>query len=92
MVYLVSYDLHNEKDYDSISAAIESYTAHRRILESVWIIGTNNKLTTVKNKLKKVIDENDDLIITEIVSYGGWLSKTHWRAIRKIFSEYGERS
>jgi len=88
MVYLISYDLHENKDYDSLTAAIESYPAHCHILESVWIIGTKNELNAVYKKLLRVIDDDDNLIVAEMVNYAGQLSAKHWPRIEKIFKAY----
>ena len=89
MVYMISYDLHNDKDYDSLISAIKSYPVKCHVLKSTWIIGTRNKLTAVQDKLLKAVDNDDDLLITEMVDYGGQLSPKHWPAIENIFKGYG---
>ena len=75
MIYLASYDLHNEKNYERIEAAIteepleddERHSSHR-VLFSVWLIDTPESLAVWRDRLRAAIDEDDAILVSWVES------------------------
>lgn len=62
-VYLVTYELHHDKDYQKIHEAIESLGGCIHCLRSIWFVHTGLSLTEVREILKDSIDDDDSLLI-----------------------------
>jgi hypothetical protein len=74
-VYIVTYDLRKPgKDYEPLLAAIRKYT-HCHALKSAFFIDTSEGAAAIRDKLDKLVDENDQLYVMEL--------KKHWAATRK---------
>lgn len=78
---LVSYDLNVPgKDYDSLYECLKSAGIWWHYLDSTWIISTSDTLESLAEKIRKVIDANDNLLVVDITGQPrqGWLKKTAW--------------
>ena len=62
-VYLITYELHHDKDYQKIQGAIESLGGCIRCLRSIWLVHTGLSITEVREILKDSIDADDSLLI-----------------------------
>ncbi|MDA2385408.1 CRISPR-associated protein Cas2 [Bacillus cereus] len=67
--FLISYDLITSgKDYDKIAKKIENYPNPKRILESVWIVNSNETSQQIAQGLKSVTDNNDTIFVVKLES------------------------
>lgn len=86
MMFLISYDLNKSgQNYDALYEHIKKAPDWCHLLESVWLISTNESLTQWREKLMKVMDKNDRLFIVDITrqSTEGWLIQETWDWINK---------
>lgn len=75
-VYIVTYDLNSPgQNYDGLIKAIRAYT-HCKPLKSAFFIDTSEKAASIRDKLKKHIDEGDALYVMEL--------QKHWAANRTM--------
>lgn len=68
--YTVSYDLIKRKDYQSLWDELERLGAHRT-QASYWLIAVNNTAQQLHDHLKKFVDKDDKLWVSEV-------TKNHW--------------
>jgi hypothetical protein len=88
-VYLVTWDLNKEKPNYSAARIIfikhlERYTQTKDPgLDSVRFVSTTWSVEQVAADLRKKMDENDTLVVTELVAgdYNGYLSEKVWKWI-----------
>lgn len=59
---IISYDLRNHRDYNSLFKALNDLGAFR-ILESVWFLKTSSTAVECKNYLGNYIDNDDSLVV-----------------------------
>lgn len=82
MVYLISYDLHQEgQDYKSLFDTIKSCSTGTwwHYLESTWIIKSNSTVNQISEKIKNVSDDNDNFLVIEVINNKqGWLPQEAW--------------
>lgn len=57
--YIISYDLRNTKDYNSLITAIRSYPKFNKVLESLWIIQSSYTAETIRDNLGSKMDNDD---------------------------------
>ena len=71
-LYFLSYDLRNEKDYQTLYDELEKYKAVR-MLKSDWCFKYPEKDASVKlrDHFKSFIDKDDGIIVSEVI---GWAS------------------
>jgi hypothetical protein len=65
-MYLISYDLINNKDYKKIYEAIMSYQQYVHITDSLWAIVSSKDIVEIRNSLTKYMDNDDVLFVCEI--------------------------
>lgn len=71
--YLVGYDLNRpEQNYTELIRAIKAYGTWWHHLDSTWIIKTDESAVTIRDKLKKHIDSNDELLVVRLNGEGAW--------------------
>lgn len=58
-LFMISYDLRNQKDYARITTFLKDYNAHR-ILKSQWLLSAPNTLQEVMTWVQEHIDTVDD--------------------------------
>lgn len=79
--YLISYDLINQRDYDSLHEAIKSYGTWAKITESFWAIVTTQSSTQIRDYLKKFMDNDDRIFVIKSGSEAAWtnsLASNEW--------------
>jgi hypothetical protein len=71
--YLISYDLKQPvRDYPRISKAIMAYGYYCKVLESTWIIRTQQTAAQVRDNLQRHVDANDRIAVVGLT--GEWAS------------------
>jgi hypothetical protein len=74
-IHFVTYDLRKPgKDYEPLLKAIRAYT-HCHCLKSAFFIETSEAPSAVRDKLTKLVDENDQLYVLNMAQ--------NWAATRK---------
>jgi hypothetical protein len=83
-VYLINYDLNKSgQDYTDLINEIKKSTGWIKYLKSGWFIATNESVEQVYTRLRKWMDNNDEILINQFTSpYYGWLSKTVWEWLK----------
>lgn len=71
--YIISYDLREERDYESLYKAIKTYK-WTHILESTWAVVTTKSAKQIRDHLKKVTDDDDGLFIIKSGKEAAWLN------------------
>ena len=62
--YVVVYDIVGQpKDYKKLHECIKAYGRWARPTESTWLVNTSESAEQIRDKLLKVIDENDRLFV-----------------------------
>lgn len=73
--YIVSYDLSNVRDYDSLIDAIKSYGGWAHITESTWaVVANNSSAAMVRDNLKNFIDGDDRLFVIKSGVEAAWVN------------------
>jgi hypothetical protein len=71
--YIVTYDLiAPRKDYNSLYAAIKTYGTHWHMLESNWIVVTDDSASEIWHNLSQHLDDNDKLFIARMTNDAAW--------------------
>lgn len=79
--YIISYDLRNKRDYETLYEAIKSYGTWAHILESSWAIVTSKTATEIRDHLMKYIDSDDGIFVLKSAGEAAWrsvLCKNDW--------------
>jgi hypothetical protein len=71
-IYLVGYDLHEGQDYEDLINALKSYGAWWHHLDSTWLIKTQESAIDIRNKLKKHIKSDDELLVIKYGNEAAW--------------------
>lgn len=70
---IIEYDLQQPgTDYNALYKAIKEYGVWAHVTESTWIIKTDESCVAVRNKLIKLMDENDRLFVGELSGEAAW--------------------
>lgn len=86
MIYIVTWDLNNEKsNYGAARARfIARLERFEHIkdpgLDSVWFVSTAWAVNQISDDLQQALDSNDRLFVSKLRTgeHQGWLSKTVW--------------
>ena len=80
MILLISYDLNKPgQDYTPLYEEIKSYGTWWHHLDSTWLVDTNETPNQCVERLRKHMDNNDNLLVIEVCkNYQGWLPKNAW--------------
>lgn len=65
-LYVVSYDLIDNKDYSKLHTTLESYPEHKRIVRSTWVIASNKLTSEVYDHLTECTDSDDILFVARL--------------------------
>ena len=74
--FIISYDLHNTRNYQPVWDRLASWGAIR-LLESLWVVSLDNTAGDLRESLKEVVDEDDSVAVIELKPGSGWST---WRA------------
>ena len=72
--YIISYDLRKNRDYESLYAAIKSYSTWARITESTWAVVTSKSAVEIRDHIAGVIDSDDRLFVVKSGVEAAWLN------------------
>ncbi|MFK3663916.1 CRISPR-associated endonuclease Cas2 [Ochrobactrum teleogrylli] len=74
MRYLVSYDLHNHRDYTRLHNELKRLGG-AKILLSMWGIQSVLSVTQLRNHLQRFVDHDDTILVhLAPAAYTGWAS------------------
>ena len=79
--YIISYDLRNSRNYESLYNAIKSYSKWARINESTWAVVTVKSAVEIRNHLTSVTDGDDRLFVVKSGIEAAWrnsICKNEW--------------
>ena len=79
--YIISYDLRNQRDYESLHEAIKSYGTWAHITESTWAVVTPSPATKVRDNLLGYMDADDRLFVVKSGVEAAWrniICKDQW--------------
>ena len=63
-IFVVSYDLNKNKNYDKIISALEASDSCK-VLLSLWLINYNGSVEQLHTELIKLVDEDDSVFICQ---------------------------
>jgi hypothetical protein len=70
-LYIVSYDLHNRRDYQPLWNALVQGNA-KRILESLWLLESTHTAGTLRENLANLLDSDDSVAVIELKPGSEW--------------------
>ena len=73
-VYLASYDLHNQRNYQPVWTALEEMGA-TRLLESLWVLTSSLTAIQIRDRLKQAADSDDSVAVIELKSGSYWATE-----------------
>jgi len=72
--YIITYDLGKpEHDYSELREAIRGYNIYCQLQETAWLIVSANTPMEIRDNLKRHIDSNDKLFVSEIRAPAAWI-------------------
>ena len=92
--YAICYDLKSPgKDYGQLHEAIKVLgNAWWHYLDSTWLIRTNMSASQIRDRLRPMIDANDNLLVIEVTGeFSGWLPQKAGDWLRKYTSVAAEQ-
>lgn len=67
MLHLITYDLNKPtKDYNSLYDAIKKLGSWCHPLNNIWFVNSSQSTNSIRDSLKTVIDNNDELFVLEV--------------------------
>lgn len=69
--FIISYDLHNQRNYEPVWALLESWGA-TRLLESLWVVSIDSTPRDLRDALNGVIDHDDSTVVIALKPGLGW--------------------
>lgn len=85
-IYSVSYDLNTPgKKYEELYDKLRSFNGYNHIMDSTWLVCSDQSASDVFDIIKSVIDKNDNVFISKVNpnEYSGWLSQKKWDWIKR---------
>lgn len=70
--YVVSYDLVSDRDYSKLYTALKSYPAWGRVVESAWVIISDNSAIEIRDHLAASMDSDDRLLVVRSGGEAAW--------------------
>lgn len=81
MCYIISYDLRKSRNYDPLYQALKSYGKWARITESTWAVVTTTSAVEIRDRLRKMMDDDDRLFVIKSGTEAAWRNsrcKSEW--------------
>ena len=72
--YIISYDLHKDRDYSEFFESLRSYDSWAQITSSTWMVKSPYLANDVYEYLYNFIDSNDPLFVVKSGSESAWSS------------------
>ena len=70
--YLITFHLNNQEDYAQVSERIRSYPKWARVMENVWIIKSDSKLTDIRESISSIIVESGGSVLVVKINNDAW--------------------
>ncbi len=70
-LFAVSYDLHNNRQYEPLWNALQS-AGGVRLLESFWLLKSTHSADILRNLLKALVDADDAVAVVEVTPTADW--------------------
>ena len=70
-LFAVSYDLHNNRQYEPLWNALKS-AGGVRLLESLWLLKSTHSAALLRNRLKLLVDTDDAVAVVEVTPTADW--------------------
>lgn len=70
--FLISFHLNDQGDYAKVSEQIRSYPKWARIVDNVWIVLSDNKLTEIRESISSLIDSKGGSVLVVKVTHAAW--------------------
>ncbi len=70
--YLISFSLNDNSDYDRVSERIRTYSKWARVMDNVWFVLSDSKLTEVRESISSIINENGGSVMVVKVNNDAW--------------------
>ncbi|PHH40240.1 hypothetical protein [Pseudomonas putida] len=74
-LYLVTYDLHKQRDYPRIIEAIQKAGESEELLESVWLVSSARGIVELKEHLMGFIDSDDSIAVLPLKVAAGFATE-----------------
>ncbi|TPL48307.1 SinR [Mesorhizobium sp. B2-4-6] len=75
--YIISYDLHNQRNYEPVWDQLGAWGAVR-LLESLWVLTSGINAATLRDELRGKMDGDDSVAVIELKpgsEWGSWNAK-----------------
>ena len=73
--YIITLNLNNkEKDYSELIKAIKNLGACKKVLESCWIVETNDRANNIARYLSNYINDDDRLFVGKLSGEATWIN------------------
>lgn len=70
--YLITFHINNQEDYGKVSERIRNYPKWARVMDNVWFVLSDTKLTDVRESISSIIDENGGSVLVVKVNHAAW--------------------
>lgn len=70
--YIIIYDIKDPDKYEQIYEHIKKYGTWAHINESTWAIKTDNDAKTIRDSLKKKLDDDDSVFVVRSGTEAAW--------------------
>ncbi len=71
--YLIGYDLDKPgQDYEDLYKAIKDIGTWWHCLDSTWLIKSNLSAVSIRDRLMKIMDNNDKLLVARLSNEVAW--------------------
>jgi len=71
-VYQISYDLKKRRSYSAFYKRLRSYGIYCHVLESSWVIVTDQNAVPIRDYLAQAMDPDDGLLVTRLQGEAAW--------------------
>lgn len=72
-LYLMTYDLHRQRDYTRLYDLMDTFKAER-LLESVWVAYLRGPAETIRDLMVETLDGDDSVAVIEVKPGSEWAS------------------
>ena len=70
-LYIISYDLHDHRDYDGVHALMEEWGASK-LLESLWLAELRGPAETIREIVLTTLDGDDSVAVIQLKPGAEW--------------------
>ncbi|MBQ8519813.1 MAG: hypothetical protein IJ456_00180 [Bacteroides sp.] len=70
--YLISFHLDNQEDSNQVSGRLRSYPKWARVMENVWIVQSDSKLTDIRESISSIIEGNGGSVLVVKINNAAW--------------------